>query len=135
MGKKNKYSFEEWCKDNKRTDLLDRWDYDKTGFGPNEITYASGKPVYFKCPNGIYESELRYVHRLTTKTDQMNFRCKECMKEFPILKDITGQQFGELTVIEPDFIETKKHKKEIREQLFGSVNVLVVRLFQFLQTP
>lgn len=109
MARKIKYSFKQWCDDNNRQDLLDRWDYDKTGFGPSDITYGSNKPVYFKCPKGIHESELRYVHRITCKTDQNDFKCKECMKEYPILKDITGWIFGELTVIEPDFEATNNH--------------------------
>ena len=109
MRRKIKYSFRQWCEDNNRQDLLDRWDYEQTGFGPDEISYASSKPVYFKCPKGIHESELRYVHRLTTKTDQQNFRCKECMREYPILDDLTGNVFGELTVVQPDFVKTKKN--------------------------
>lgn len=110
MARKIKYSFKQWCDDMGRQDLLDRWDYDKTGFAPNEISYASAKPVYFKCPKGIHESELRYVHRLTCKTDQNDFVCKECFKTYPILKDITGKVFGQLTVIEPDFDATRAHK-------------------------
>jgi hypothetical protein len=106
MSKKEKYTFEQWCFDNNRQDILNRWDYEKTGFNPGDITYASAKPVYFKCPNGIHESELRYVHRLTTKNDQNNFICKECMKEYPIKKDLTGMKYGELIVIGPDFYKT-----------------------------
>ena len=37
---KQKYTFYQWCVDNKRNDLLDRWDYGKTGFSPNDITFA-----------------------------------------------------------------------------------------------
>lgn len=110
MSRKIKYSFKEWCNDRNREDLLNRWDYEKTGFGPEDISYASGKPVYFKCPKGIHESELRYVHRITCKSDQNDFKCKECLKEYPILKDITGNTYGELTVIGPDFDATKNHK-------------------------
>lgn len=108
--KKIKYSFKNWCQDNCRDDLLNRWDYEMTGFGPEDITYASNKPVYFKCPRGVHESELRYVHRITCKKDQKDFRCNECMKEYPIINDITGEIFGELTVIGPDFEATKNHK-------------------------
>lgn len=109
MAKKERYSFKQWCIDNNKIDLLGLWDYEKTGFAPEDITYASAKPVYFKCPNGIHESGLRYVHRITCKNDQSNFRCKECFKEHPIIKDISGQIFGELTVIEPDFEATQNH--------------------------
>ena len=109
--KKDKYTFYQWCVDNSRQDLLNRWDYEMTGFAPEDITYASAKPVYFKCPKGLHESEKRKVYVITNKkSDQHNFRCKECMNEFPIIDDITGKQFGELTVIEPDFEKTKNSK-------------------------
>jgi len=111
MAKRKKYTFYQWCIDNKRHDLLERWDYDKTGFGPEDITYASAKPVYFKCPNNIHESSERKVYAITNKrSDQSNFRCNECMKLYPIIKDITGKTYGALTVIEPDFEATKNHR-------------------------
>lgn len=50
-----KYSFEQWCLDNDRQDLLDRWDYEKTGFTPNEMFYSSAKIVYFKCLIKIHD--------------------------------------------------------------------------------
>lgn len=111
MGKE-KYTFYQWCIDNNREDLLDRWDYEMTGFGPQDITYASAKPVYFKCQAGLHESEKRKVYVLTSKTtDQKNFKCKECMDILNIKKDLTGNTYGELTVIEPDVDKTKKNKK------------------------
>ena len=110
MDKKQKYTFKQWCVDNNRNDLLDRWDYEKTGFYPEDITYASAKPVYFKCPKGIHESEPRKVYVLTNKkSDQYTFRCTECMKELNIKKDLSGKIFGELTVIEPDIGRTKNN--------------------------
>ena len=61
-----KYSFKQWCDDNNRQDLLDRWDYDATGFSPEDITFASAKPVYFKCPIGKHKSEKRKVYVITS---------------------------------------------------------------------
>lgn len=105
---KQKYTFYQWCVDNERNDLLDRWDYGKTGFSPNDITFASAKPVFFKCPNGIHKSEKRYVYVLTSKSSsQYTFRCKECMKEFNIRFDLTGNKYGELLVVNPDINRTK----------------------------
>lgn len=110
MNKRNKYTFKQWCIDNNRLDLLDRWDYDKTGFSPDDITYASAKPVYFKCPNGIHDSEQRKVYVLTSKTsDQYTFRCKECMNDLYIKNDLNGQHFGQLTVIDVDIEKTKNN--------------------------
>ena len=101
MGKKSRYTFYQWCIDNDRDDLLNRWDYESTGFGPSDITYASAKPVYFKCPNGIHESEPRKVYVLTSKNaSQKTFICKKCNE---IVNhnfiDLTGMAFGELKVL------------------------------------
>lgn len=79
MGRKNRYSFKQWCEDNNRQDLLDRWDYEKTGFAPEDITFASAKPVYFKCPKGIHESEKKRVNTITSGS-QNNFVAKSAMK-------------------------------------------------------
>lgn len=108
MNMKDKYTFYQWCIDNNRHDLLDRWDYVKTGFNPDDITYASAKPVYFMCPNGKHDSEKRKVYTITGKNpSQYNFRCKQCMLELNIRDNLSGRIFGELFVIEPDIYKTK----------------------------
>ena len=97
-----KYSFEQWCLDNDRQDLLDRWDYEKTGFSPNEISYSSAKMVYFKCPCGLHDSELRRIYPVTSGA-QRNFICKQCNKDKNHqLDDLTGQKFGQLVVLRYD---------------------------------
>lgn len=103
-----KYTFEQWCLDNDKTDLLNRWDYEMTGFGPGDITYASAKFVFFKCPKKIHESEKRRIYVLTSKSSkQHTFRCKQCMEELNIRHDLTGDVYGSLTVLEPDVGKTK----------------------------
>ena len=47
---KNGLSFEKWCIENNRQDILDRWDYELNGFFPSEICAGSQKKCYFKCP-------------------------------------------------------------------------------------
>lgn len=44
-----KMSFYEWCIQNNRNDLLDRWDYDLNNVIPSEILHSSNKSYYFKC--------------------------------------------------------------------------------------
>jgi transposase-like protein len=111
MGRKIKYSFKQWCEDNNRHDLLNRWDYEKTGFAPEDITFASAKPVYFKCPKGIHESEKKRVNTITSGP-QNNFICKKCNEEFRHdIKDMTGMKFGELTVLSLDQEKTRKQKE------------------------
>lgn len=112
MSKKEKYTFEQWCIDNNNYDLLNRWDYEKTGFAPCDITFASAKPVYFKCPKGLHESEKRKVYAVTTKnSEQKTFVCKECQKiRSDKIEDLNGRVFGNLEVVEYDAVRSEKAK-------------------------
>lgn len=71
------YSFKQWCIDNNREDIVDRWDYKLNKCNPNEITYASFKYFYFKCALNIHESE---CYRISEITNNCNFKnkCKKC---------------------------------------------------------
>ena len=53
----NHYSFESWCLDNDRKDLLERWDYELNSKSPLEVSYQSNNKYFFKCPRGIHKSE------------------------------------------------------------------------------
>lgn len=45
--------FETWCINNRKTQLLNEWNYEKnTTFSPQEITYGCGKKVWWKCSKG-----------------------------------------------------------------------------------
>lgn len=46
-----KESFEDWCENNNRQDLLDEWDYEKNTLKPNEITKGSDKKIFWRCSN------------------------------------------------------------------------------------
>ena len=93
-GPRMKKSFEQWCNENERQDLLDRWDYEKNTLPPSEVSYASAKKIYFKCPKGIHDSESRKVYVITCGS-QRNFYCKECNKIWNAqIDDLTGKQFG-----------------------------------------
>lgn len=109
--RKIKYSFKQWCEDNNRHDLLDRWDYERTGFGPNDVSYASDKPIYFKCPVDKHQSEMRKIHRITCGA-QNDFVCKVCDKELRHdIKNMAGLKFGEFTVLSIDQAKTVKQKE------------------------
>mgnify|MGYP002234345892 CR=1 FL=1 len=41
--------FETWCKNNGREDLLKEWNYEKNEILPTEVTFGSGKYVWWKC--------------------------------------------------------------------------------------
>ena len=113
MGNRYTYSqtFEEWCLKNNRQDILDLWDYDLNDVLPSEIPYGTKKRYYFKCPNGIHESETRRILDIVEKPDH-KIICKKCGGHGLIhkIEDLTGRVFGELIVIEYD-VETSKEKK------------------------
>lgn len=72
-------SFEQWCVENNRQDVLDRWDYDLNNYKPNEVTYSSSgnnEGYWFKCPKGIHKSELIKISSLNIRT--FSFLCKQC---------------------------------------------------------
>lgn len=41
--------FESWCKNNDRNDLLTEWDYENNSILPCEVTFGSGKIIWWKC--------------------------------------------------------------------------------------
>jgi hypothetical protein len=70
-------SFYQWCLNNDRHDLLDRWDYDENKCDPWDISYASNKKYYFKCPIGAHESELKSITHITTREKSQD-SCNKC---------------------------------------------------------
>ena len=56
-----------WCEKNNREDLIKEFDKEKNKFKITEITFGSGKKVWWKCPNGhSYEATLH--HRINMRT-------------------------------------------------------------------
>ena len=74
---KKSISFEEWCINNNRQDILDRWDYKLNDCKPSEICYSTHKKVYFKCSRGLHESELKDIHSFTNGEEGVMY-CKAC---------------------------------------------------------
>jgi len=75
---KNGNSFEQWCIENSRQDVLDRWDYDLNDCKPSEITYGDNKKYYFKCPRGLHHSELKNIGSFTYYNRDGIIRCNTC---------------------------------------------------------
>jgi len=65
-GYKKWINFDEWCINNNRQDILDRWDYELNNCNPSGISYGSNKKYYFKCPTGLHESELKCLNSFTS---------------------------------------------------------------------
>lgn len=70
-------SFEQWCIDNDRIDILNRWDYKSNNCNPNEISYGSKRKYWLKCPKGLHQSELKCINSFTNGQDS-SMKCKKC---------------------------------------------------------
>jgi len=74
---KNGKSFEQWCIENNKQDVLDRWDYELNKLKPSEVSYGSNKKFYFSCPKGIHKSELNKLSDFTNDLGRV-INCKAC---------------------------------------------------------
>jgi len=93
----NTKSFELWCMDNNKQDVLDRWDYELNKLKPNEIPYGTLKKYYFKCPRGLHKSELKSINSFTNGDDGRNgvMDCKRCNSFAQFGIDNLGEDFLE----------------------------------------
>lgn len=78
---KNNYnkwiSFEQWCINNSKQDVLNRWDYDLNDCKPSEITFSTNKKYYFKCPRRLHKSELKHINNFISGQEG-SMDCKAC---------------------------------------------------------
>lgn len=70
------YSFEQWCKDNDRMNILNRWDFVLNEKLPSQVSYKSNKKYWFKCPYNKHESELKSIQYLPVR--QKELPCIKC---------------------------------------------------------
>lgn len=92
MSKKIDYSFEQWCLDNNRQDLLDRWDYDLNKKYPSDASYKSNKKYYFKCPRGIHNSQLQNIQYFPAGKS-IEMYCTKCRSFAQYIIDIHGEDY------------------------------------------
>lgn len=67
-------SFKEWCLENNHQDYLNLWDYELNNKKPEEIGYGSSKKIYFKCLNGLHNSELKKIKSVI----RYGLTCNQC---------------------------------------------------------
>ena len=96
-----------WCINNDRYDLINEFDYEKNNFKITDITYGSGKKVWWICKKGH-----SYQTYLTHRT-KMNTSCPYCSNQ----KILTG--YNDLETLFPliskewDFQKNTKTPNEI----------------------
>jgi len=74
---KNSQSFEQWCIENNRQDVLDRWDFILNNCLPSEVLCSTHNKYYFKCEKGIHKSELKNIGSFTYG-HKGSINCKMC---------------------------------------------------------
>lgn len=71
-------NFEIWCYNN-RHDLLERWDYDKNEYKPNELFRNTNIKIWLKCPCGIHESEQHSLANIASaRNKEVVGKCRKC---------------------------------------------------------
>lgn len=55
-------------------ELVDAFDVEKNGFGPDEIEHTSKMPLWWKCPNG-------HSYKMTIKNRRLRKECPVCERE------------------------------------------------------
>jgi len=87
---KNSISFKQWCINNNRQDILDRWDYELNNFKPDDICFSTHKKAYFKCPRGLHKSELKFINSFANGQEG-SIKCKACNSFAQHLIDLYGE--------------------------------------------
>lgn len=111
---KIKYSFEQWCLDNNRYDLLSLWDYELNSVAPREVGYSVSRPYYFKCPKGAHPSETRYINSITNNPKTM--LCKQCHSLGQWIVDTYGEDaidklWSDKNNIDPFYVTKNSNQK------------------------
>ena len=76
-GRKRK-SLYQWCIENDRQDVLDRWDYELNNKKPNEISFGTATKYWFKClEHPEHKSELKSPHAFTSGQEG-SMKCNQC---------------------------------------------------------
>ena len=75
---KNGKSFYDWCIENNKHDVLDRWDYELNDCSPNDICYSTHNKYWFKCDMyPQHKSELKNIHGFVGGYEG-SMDCKQC---------------------------------------------------------
>lgn len=75
---KTRISFEQWCINNNRQDILDRWDYELNNCSPSEIGHSPKAKHWLKCPCGIHKSELKDIASFVSSNQDGSVKCNAC---------------------------------------------------------
>ena len=114
----NGTSFEQWCVENNKQDVLNLWDYELNEWSPSEIAYGSGKKCWFKCSMSIHNSELKKLNDVTNNREDGLIRCNKCNSLGQWMKNIYGEDaldiyWSDKNTIDPFEIEHGSSGKKV----------------------
>ena len=85
-------TFYDWCVENNRIDLNDRFDEEKNGCTTKDVGYKSNLNYWFKCPRGIHDSE-QYVMYFVTNDPNRKLICRKCNSVAQFIIDKFGEDY------------------------------------------
>lgn len=85
-------SFYDWCIENNRMDLNDRFDEELNQCTSKDVGFTSNKKWYFKCPRNLHESEL-YIMSFVTKKPNRDLICRKCHSLAQVVIDKFGKEY------------------------------------------
>lgn len=85
-------SFYDWCVENNRMDLNNRFDEKRNGCTTKDIGYKSNLKYWFKCPRGIHESEQTVMYSVTRDPSRV-LMCGRCNSVAQFVIDRFGEDY------------------------------------------
>lgn len=85
-------SFYDWCVENNRMDLNDRFDEEKNNCTTKEVGYRSNLKWWFKCPRGLHDSEQYYMINITDNPNK-TIKCRKCNSVAQVVIDKFGEEY------------------------------------------
>ncbi len=92
MGRKIIKTFYDWCIENDRQDLLERFDVEINKCTAKDVSCKANKKYYFKCARGLHDSESFYLCRLTDSKHALA-SCSKCKSIAQIIIDKFGEDY------------------------------------------
>ena len=85
-------SFYDWCVENQRMDLNDRFDETKNMCSSKDVSYRSNKKWWFKCAKGLHDSE-QHVMCVVTLSADVKLKCHKCNSIAQVIIDKFGEDY------------------------------------------
>lgn len=85
-------SFYDWCIENNRMDLCNRFDEEKNGCTAQEVGYKSNLKWWFKCPRGLHDSDQYFMCFVTNKPNR-ELICRKCNSVAQVIIDKFGEEY------------------------------------------